>query len=70
MLISQSRHVLLVHEPFLRPMIKLLCSCEGEVFSQEVEKLLVDLLNQLSALLMQNVEFIDLFFQEVKKVVR
>ncbi|KAJ8923668.1 hypothetical protein NQ315_010248 [Exocentrus adspersus] len=70
MLISQSRHILLVHEPFLRPMIKLLCSCEGEVFSQEIEKLLVDLLNQLSALLMQNIEFIDLFFREVKNVER
>ncbi|KAJ8971943.1 hypothetical protein NQ317_013840 [Molorchus minor] len=68
MLISQSRHVLLVHEPFLRPMIKLLNSCEGEVFSKEVEKLLVDLLNQLSALLMQNMEFIELFFQEERNV--
>ncbi|CAH1965271.1 unnamed protein product [Acanthoscelides obtectus] len=68
MLISQARHVLLVHEPFLKPMIKLLCSCEGEVFSREVEKSLVDLINQLSALLMQNVEFIELFFQDLKGV--
>ncbi|KAJ8926863.1 hypothetical protein NQ314_020714 [Rhamnusium bicolor] len=70
MLIRQSRHMLLIHEPFLRPMIKLLCSCEGEVFSTEIEKLLVDLLNQLSALLMQNIEFIELFFREEKNFVR
>ncbi|CAG9828448.1 unnamed protein product [Diabrotica balteata] len=68
MLITQSRHVLLLHESFLHPLIKLLCSCEEEVFSPEVERLLVDLINQLSTLLMQHVEFIDLFFQEVKKV--
>ncbi|CAH1153647.1 unnamed protein product [Phaedon cochleariae] len=68
MLISQSRHILLMHEPFLRPMIRLLCSCDGEVFSREVENLLVDLINQLSALLMQNIEFINLFFQEIRNV--
>lgn len=66
MLITQSRHVLLGHDSFLRPMIKLLISCQGEIFSQEIEKLLVDLLNQLSALLMQNTEFIDLFFENDK----
>lgn len=70
MLLSQSRHGLLLHDQFLQPLIKLLCSCEGEVFSKEVEKLLVDLINQLSALLMQNVEFIDLFFQDIKNVQR
>lgn len=68
MLISQVRHSLLVHKSFLQPMIKLLCSCEGEVFSREVEQLLVDLITQLSAILMQNIEFIELFFQEVKRV--
>lgn len=61
-LITQSRHVLLVREPFVKPLIKLLNSCQGQVFSKEVEKLLVDLLNQLSALLMQYPEHIDLFF--------
>ncbi|XP_057656379.1 FHIP family protein AGAP011705 isoform X4 [Diorhabda carinulata] len=68
MLVTHSRHILLLHETFVNPLIKLLCSMEEEVFSNEVENLLVDLINQLSALLMQNVEFIDLFFQEVKKV--
>ncbi|XP_044256390.1 FHIP family protein AGAP011705 isoform X2 [Tribolium madens] len=63
-LISRSRHVLLVHEPFLRPMLKLLNSCKDELFSRDIEKLLVDLLNQLCALLMQNVDLIDLFFQK------
>jgi hypothetical protein len=62
-LISRSRHVLLVHEPFLRPMLKLLTSCKDDLFSKEIEKLLVDLLNQLCALLMQNTDLIDLFFQ-------
>ncbi|KAJ3640075.1 hypothetical protein Zmor_003393 [Zophobas morio] len=62
-LISRSRHVLLVHEPFLRPMLKLLNSCKDELFSKDIEKLLVDLLNQLCALLMQNIDLIDLFFQ-------
>ncbi|KAK9890137.1 hypothetical protein WA026_008944 [Henosepilachna vigintioctopunctata] len=67
MLVSQSRHVLLVHEPFLRPLLSLLKSCQGELFSKEMEKFLVDLLYQLCALLMQNIELIDLFFQQDEK---
>lgn len=62
MLISQSRHQLLVHEPFLRPLLKLLKSCQGEVFPNDVEKRLVLLLNQLCVLLMQNIDLLDLFF--------
>lgn len=62
MLISQSRHLLLVHEPFLRPLIKLLQSCQGEVFHKDVEKRLIGLLYQLCVLLMQNIDLIDLFF--------
>lgn len=62
MLIGQSRHILLVHEPFLGPMIKVLRSCQGEVFHKDVEKRLVNLLYQLSVLLMQNDDLIDLFF--------
>lgn len=61
-LVSQSRHLLLVHEPFLRPMLKLLQSCQGEVFPKDVEKRLVTLLYQLCVLLMQNVDLLDLFF--------
>lgn len=63
-LISRSRHVLLVDEPFIRPLLKLLNSCKDELFSKEMEKILVDLLNQLCALLMQNIDLIDLFFQK------
>ncbi|XP_060515828.1 FHIP family protein AGAP011705 [Cylas formicarius] len=63
MLIAQSRELLLKHDAFVKPMLKLLNSCHGEVFSIEIEKLLVDLLNQLSTLLVQNIGFIKLFFQ-------
>lgn len=62
MLISQSRHQLLVHEPFLRPLLKLLMSCQDEIFPNDVEKRLVLLLNQLCVLLMQNIDLLDLFF--------
>lgn len=62
MLVSQSRHLLLVHEPFLRPMLKLLASCQGEVFEKDMEKKLVVLLYQLCVLLMQNIDLVDLFF--------
>ncbi|KAL3290354.1 hypothetical protein HHI36_023696 [Cryptolaemus montrouzieri] len=67
MLVSQSRHVLLVHEPFLKPLLSLLKSCQGELFSKEMEKFLVDLLYQLCALLIQNIELIDLFFHQDEK---
>lgn len=62
MLVSQSRHLLLVHEPFLRPMLKLLQSCQGDVFHKDVEKRLVALLYQICVLLMQNIDLLDLFF--------
>ncbi|XP_044765322.1 FHIP family protein GH13096 [Coccinella septempunctata] len=62
MLLSHSRHVLLVHEPFLKPLLRLLKSCQSEMFSKEMEKFLVDLLYQLCTLLMQNNELVDLFF--------
>lgn len=62
LLVSQSRHQLLVHEPFIRPLLRLLASCAGEVFPVELEKRLVVLLNQLCVSLMQNIELLDLFF--------
>lgn len=63
MLVSQSRHQLLVHEPFLGPLLKLLTACQDEIFPTggELEKLLVSLLNQLCVLLMQNIDLLDLF---------
>ncbi|XP_034249822.1 UPF0518 protein GI14169 isoform X2 [Thrips palmi] len=61
-LVSHSRHQLLSHEPFLRPLLELLSSSAREVFPLEVEKKLVVLLNQLCISLMQNVQLLDLFF--------
>ena len=62
LLVSHSRHQLLVHEPFLRPLLKLLASCQNEIFPHDVGKRLVILLNQLCVVLMQNVHLLDLFF--------
>ncbi|KAF5281102.1 hypothetical protein FQR65_LT02968 [Abscondita terminalis] len=62
MVIAQSRHLLLVHESFLRPMLKLLKSYQGNVFTKETDKKLVGLLYRLCVLLMQNVSLLDLFF--------
>lgn len=59
---SSTRHQLLVHEPFLRPLLKLLASCQNEIFPHDVGKRLVILLNQLCVVLMQNVHLLDLFF--------
>ncbi|KAI9581750.1 UPF0518 protein GJ17503 isoform X2 [Glossina fuscipes] len=62
LLVSYSRHQLLCHEPFLRPLLKLLASSQGEIFPPDLEKRLVILLNQLCVVLMQNVHLLDLFF--------
>uniref|UniRef100_U5EYG6 FHF complex subunit HOOK-interacting protein C-terminal domain-containing protein n=1 Tax=Corethrella appendiculata TaxID=1370023 RepID=U5EYG6_9DIPT len=62
LLVSHSRHQLLVHEPFLRPLLKILASSQNEIYPPDVEKRLVILLNQLCVVLMQNVHLLDLFF--------
>lgn len=62
LLVHHSRHQLLVNEPFLRPLLKLLASSQGEIFPPDIEKRLVILLNQLCVVLMQNVDLLDLFF--------
>ncbi|XP_055378728.1 FHIP family protein GJ17503 isoform X2 [Condylostylus longicornis] len=62
LLLSYSKHQLLCHEPFLRPLLKMLASSQGEIFPPDVEKRLVILLNQLCVVLMQNVPLLDLFF--------
>ncbi|KAL5290523.1 FAM160A1 family protein [Megaselia abdita] len=62
LLVSHSKHQLLCHEPFLRPLLKILASSQGELFPPDVEKRLVILLNQLCVVLMQNVHLLDLFF--------
>lgn len=61
-LINISSHELLVHEPFLRPLLKLLLSCQGEYFPDNVVKVLVSLLYQLCVSLVQKVDLLDLFF--------
>ncbi|XP_066248369.1 FHIP family protein AGAP011705 [Euwallacea similis] len=66
-LIRHTRHLLLEHNSFLKPLLKLLNSCHQEIFWEEVNKLLVDLLNQLSTLLVQHPEYVKLFFVNEKK---
>ncbi|XP_031633699.1 UPF0518 protein GF15501 isoform X3 [Contarinia nasturtii] len=62
-LVTHSRHqLLLVHESFLRPLLKVLTSSLGVKYPTDVEKRLVILLNQLCVVLMQNVNLLDLFF--------
>lgn len=51
-----------MHEPFLRPLLKILSSSQGEMYPPDVEKRLVLLLNQLCVALMQSVHLLDLFF--------
>uniref|UniRef100_A0A6B2EI34 FHF complex subunit HOOK-interacting protein C-terminal domain-containing protein n=1 Tax=Phlebotomus kandelakii TaxID=1109342 RepID=A0A6B2EI34_9DIPT len=62
LLVNHSRHQLLVHEPFLRPLLKILASSNGEIFPPDVAKRFVILLHQLCVVLMQNVHLLDLFF--------
>ncbi|XP_055696026.1 FHIP family protein GK23746 isoform X2 [Lutzomyia longipalpis] len=62
LLVNHSRHQLLVHEPFLRPLLKILASSHGEIFPPDVAKRFVILLHQLCVVLMQNVHLLDLFF--------
>ncbi|XP_059612393.1 FHIP family protein GK23746 isoform X2 [Phlebotomus argentipes] len=61
-LMKRSRHQLLVHEPFLRPLLKILASSHGEIFPPDVAKRFVILLHQLCVILMQNAHLLDLFF--------
>lgn len=61
-LVTYSRTQLLIHEPVHRPLIKLLTSCSNEVFSVEIEKCLIILLNQLCVSLVHYNELLDLFF--------
>uniref|UniRef100_A0A1L8DAT4 FHF complex subunit HOOK-interacting protein C-terminal domain-containing protein n=1 Tax=Nyssomyia neivai TaxID=330878 RepID=A0A1L8DAT4_9DIPT len=62
LLVNHSRHQLLVHEPFLRPLLKILASSHGEIFPPDVAKRFVILLHQLCVVLTQNIHLLDLFF--------
>ncbi|XP_054264121.1 FHIP family protein AGAP011705 isoform X2 [Macrosteles quadrilineatus] len=63
-LISHSQVQLLIHESFHRPLQALLASCVSQLFSVEIEKRLVVLLNQLCVLLVQHNQLLSLFFHE------
>ncbi|XP_025833701.1 UPF0518 protein AGAP011705-like [Agrilus planipennis] len=62
MLVCHVRQLLLAHETFLRPMLRLLNSCQSNVFPKDVEKCLVSLLSQICVLLTQNSDMLELFF--------
>ncbi|XP_050313377.1 FHIP family protein AGAP011705 [Anthonomus grandis grandis] len=69
-LIGQSRNLLFEQDAFLKPLLKLLLSCHGEAYSKEISRLLIDLLNQISALLVQHPELVKLFIVCDKNVNR
>ncbi|XP_059484461.1 FHIP family protein GI14169 isoform X2 [Neocloeon triangulifer] len=65
MLLSNApQQQLLTHEPFLRPLLRLLTSCINECFPADIEKRLILLLNQLCVCLTQHPNYLDLFFTE------
>ncbi|XP_018918069.1 FHIP family protein GF15501 isoform X2 [Bemisia tabaci] len=66
-LMSHSRNELLIHESFLRPLLRLLSSCVDQCFSVEAEKRLVALLNLLCVSFMQQSELIELFFPSLQE---
>ncbi|XP_077285417.1 FHIP family protein GJ17503-like isoform X2 [Arctopsyche grandis] len=53
---------LLCAEPFLRPLLKLLCSFRVDITTPDLEGKLICLLGQICVVLMQNPHFVDLFF--------
>ncbi|XP_022915554.1 FHIP family protein AGAP011705 [Onthophagus taurus] len=66
-LLNHSRHVLLVRDSFLRPLLRLLESCQNDVLQNQSEKRLIALLYQLCVQLMQNVDLVDLFLRTEPK---
>ncbi|XP_039295133.1 UPF0518 protein GI14169 isoform X2 [Nilaparvata lugens] len=62
-LVEHSGAQLLIHEPFHRPLLKLLTTCAScQLFTVEVQKCLVVLLNQLCVSIYCHNELLDLFF--------
>ncbi|RZF38645.1 hypothetical protein LSTR_LSTR003451 [Laodelphax striatellus] len=61
-LVDHSGAQLLIHEPFHRPLLKLLNTCSSQLFTVEVQKCLVVLLNQLCVSIYCQNELLDLFF--------
>ena len=54
---------LLAHEPVTRPLLRLLDECAGDIMPIEVQNKLVVLLNHMCVALVQNTEFLGLFFR-------
>ncbi|CAH0596429.1 unnamed protein product [Chrysodeixis includens] len=61
-LISHYSTQVIAAEPFLRPLLKLLSGFRNELPPPNLESQLVTVLNQLCVALMQNMNFLDLFF--------
>uniref|UniRef100_A0A8D8YKT3 UPF0518 protein GK23746 n=1 Tax=Cacopsylla melanoneura TaxID=428564 RepID=A0A8D8YKT3_9HEMI len=61
-LVSKFQTCILNNESFLSPLTKLLISCHENVFSLDVEKILVSLLHQLCITLFQQNELLEFFF--------
>ncbi|XP_026735300.1 UPF0518 protein GJ17503 isoform X2 [Trichoplusia ni] len=61
-LISHYSTQVIAAEPFLRPLLKLLSGFRNELPPPNLESQLVTVLNQLCVALMQNINFLDLFF--------
>lgn len=61
-LISKFHSCILNNESFLSPLSRLLISCHENVFSLDVEKILVSLLHQLCITLFQQNELLEFFF--------
>lgn len=61
-LISKFHSCILNNEGFLSPLSRLLISCHENVFSLDVEKILVSLLHQLCITLFQQNELLEFFF--------
>lgn len=61
-LLSSLHNELLTRESFLKPLIKLLNSFNGDCLPVDIEKKLVILINQLCSSFSQHLELLNLFF--------
>ena len=60
-MISQSRQSLFVHKPLIRPLLKLLTSCENTK-NKQIETRLILVLHQLCVCVTQNTQMLELLF--------
>lgn len=61
-LLSNLHIRLLHHEPFIKPLIRLLNSFHGDCLPVDIEKKLVILINQLCSSFSQQTELLNMFF--------